>query len=110
MQLLAPRLQVARRGGREGHALERVVGKQPDQVEEALAVGDAELRKRLRIVRLEPVHVEAEDTRERGALDELLRARAHGALRVHDRLAVVEVEAQERHAENIPDALLRQRP
>ena len=46
VQLLAPRRQVARRAGhRERDALERVVGEQPEEVEQPLAARDARARR-----------------------------------------------------------------
>ena len=108
VQLLAPRQQVARRAGGDGDALERVVGEQAEEVEQPLAPAQPELAQRLRVVRLEVVDVEVEHPRERGALDELLRARAHGALRVHDGLAVVEVESLQGHARS--PGVVRARP
>ena len=98
MQAVAAGDQVAGAAPGTGDPLDGVVGEQPQQVEQLLAVRPAELGERLRVVDLEVVDVEVEHAREGGALDELLRAGADGALAVHDRLAVVDVESQQGHA------------
>jgi len=48
-------------------------------------------------VRLESGHVEADDAREGVTLDQLLRRRAELSLAVEDDLALVDVDAQNRH-------------
>ena len=95
VQPVAAGEEVAGLGDRRRDALQRVVGEQPDQVEQPLAAGfvacggsaggrrthslavaQAELVERTGIVRFEMVDVEAEHARERRALDELLGVRA----------------------------------
>ena len=112
MQAIAAGQQVAGAGPGARHALQRVVGEQTQQVEQAGApriagarpvvaavvevadLIDPEVVERGGVVRLEMVQVETEHAREGGALHELLGAGAHGSRRVHHDLPVVHVEAQ----------------
>src|SRR5665647_2978899 len=55
-----------------------------------------------RVMALELVNVEVQHARERGTLHKLLGARADGAGAVHDDLAVIDVESQQRHAAGDP--------
>ena len=98
VQALPTREQIAGPGPRTRHAFERVVGEQTKKIEQRVPPGQPQVGESRRIVVLQVIDVEADDARETGALHELLRARAHGALGVHHDLTVVDVESQQGHA------------
>ena len=98
MQAVAASQQVARARPGARDAFQRIVGQQAEQIEQQRPRRQAELLERAGATRLHVVDVELQDARERGALHELLRTRADTILGVHEDLAVVDVESQQRHA------------
>jgi len=94
--------------GRGAHdPFERVMSEQTEQIDElagrrCIADVDADGVEQRDVVTGEVAQVEGDDAAEGGAFDDLMRARAHAALRVQDELAGVFVEAQQRHAGSLP--------